>query len=243
MKGRTAVLVVVLVVGLGAGVGIRAASSSGPSAKEPPHLITVSGTATVTTPPDEAVVTLGVSSQGTDGSTAFQANATKMKAIMRALQQSGVASADISTTGLNLNQHTKDAGTPQQTTVFTAQNEVQVTIHDLTKVGTAISAAIAAGASNVRNVQFQLSDPTAVSQRALAQAVDGARSKAEAMAKTAGASLGPIVSMRQETGGQPYYRNFAYNALGVAGAGMAAPISPQNIQTQATVTATWQLNG
>jgi uncharacterized protein YggE len=244
MKGRdVAIVAVVLVVGLATGAGLKIADShASTQAKDPARLITVSGTATLNTAPDEALVTLGVSSQGATGSDAFAANASKMSSIMKALKQDGVQPSDIQTMNVSLNQRTINRGTPQEQTFFVAQNTVQVTVRELTQVGKIISDAVGAGATNVNNIQFQLSDPTKVEQAALAQAVKGAEVKASSMAKTANASLGGVVTLRETTNYQPYVYHGYDAKLAQSGAGLApAPISPGNVQTEVTVTATWSL--
>ena len=243
MRTRIAVLVVVLVVGVVAGCAIRLTTASEPTGKEPAHLITVSGTATVSTAPDEAVVSLGVHTQGADPDIAFGDNARKMAQVMKALTAAGIADQDVETTGIRLDQHTKNRDTPQETTFFVAEEQVDVTIHDITKIGDVIDQAVSAGASNVHDIRFQLSKPDEARQEALTQAVEGAKTKAEAMARTAGASLGEMISVREEA--NPNERNYERVSYGyVHGVAVAAtPITPQQVQTQVIVTATWALEG
>jgi uncharacterized protein YggE len=236
----TCVLLVGLLVGWGV-TNVAAGHASAP--QQPSHLVTVSGTATVSTAPDEAKVSIGVRSQGADTQSAFQANSTTMTAVMKGLAQQGVAKSDAQTTNVNLYKQTVNRGTPQETQVWVAENQVEVTIRDLTKTGDIIDAAVAAGATDVGGIQFQLSDPNAARMKALDQAVRNAQGKASAMAAAAGSTVGEVVTIREQTEqryGQPLY------AFGSAQAGMPAPttpVSPGNVQTQVTVTAVYQLVG
>jgi hypothetical protein len=102
--------------------------------------ITVSGTATVGTRPDEAVVDLGVRSEAEDGAAAMEANATKMSAVLEALAEAGVGQQDTGTTGLSLERRTLDRGTSRERTVFVAHNAIEVTITDLEATGSVIDA-------------------------------------------------------------------------------------------------------
>lgn len=201
----------------------------------------MSGTATVSTKPDEAVIELGVRSQAADGQTAMQANAAKMSAVLKALGGVGVSRQDIETTRVSLDRSILARGTPHEQVLYVAQNVVRVTITDLDRVGAAIDAAVGAGADSVHDIRFQVSNPTEVRRRALQQAVRGARAKADAMAEAAGARVSGVISIREQ--GSPYQVGFDQAVPAALGAG-GTPIVPQHeIQTRVTVSVVWSLSG
>ena len=70
-----------------------------------------------------------------------------------------------------------------------------VSTFDLNKVSPIIDALVQAGANNISNVQFSLRDPDAIEAKVLDKAIRKARSKAQAMATSAGVTLGPSQSI------------------------------------------------
>jgi uncharacterized protein YggE len=63
------------------------------SAASPARTITVTGTGTVTTVPDRAEFSFGVTSQARTASAALAANAAEMRKVIAALKDAGVAAA------------------------------------------------------------------------------------------------------------------------------------------------------
>src|SRR5436309_9288780 len=180
MRGKTPLVLVSVVAVAAIVVAIVATAASGESTPAPARakIITVTSTATVDSTPDEAVFDLGVHSQDADSATAFTQNAVAMKRVLDGLKKAGVASSDIRTLRVSLERHTENRGQPNEQVVAVATNSVEVTVHDLSKVGDVIDAAVQAGADNVNDIKFQLSDETKARTAALAQAVKGARAKA-----------------------------------------------------------------
>lgn len=230
-----AAVVVATVVGFSA----NALASSGGGSSGPNRQITVSGTATVSTRPDEAVVDLGVRSEAAESAAAMEANATKMAAVLVALADAGVEKQDIATIRVSLDRRTVDRGTKHERTVFVAQNTVEVTITNLDNAGPVIDTAVKAGADQVQDIRFQVSNPTEVRRQALQQAVRGGRAKADAMAAAAGAHVGGVISIREQGNSYPE----AYDQRLMLGAVAAAtPIVPtRDIETRVTVSVVWSL--
>jgi hypothetical protein len=238
MRDRTGwVWPVVVAVALVAGFAANAVASSddGPA---PRRHVTVSGTATVTARPDEAVVDLGVRSEADDGAGAMEANATKMTAVLEALSEAGVARGDVETTRISLDRVTLDRGTANERTVYVARNAVQVTIADLSAAGDVIDAAVAAGADEVRRIRFQVSDPTQVHREALEEAVRVSRAKADAMAGAAGARVSAVVSITEEGRELSSRGRLAYTA---ALAADTPVVPPREVEASVSVTVVWSL--
>jgi uncharacterized protein YggE len=221
------------------GLGANALASSDGGASAPRRLVTVTGTATVSTRPDEALVDLGVRSEGADAEAAMQASAAKMTAILGALADAGIARSDIETTNVSLGRSTLDRGKPSERTVYVAQNTVQVTITDLANAGKAIDAAVSAGANEVHDIRFQVSNPSEVQRQALQEAVRTAREKADAMASAAGAQVDGVVSIREQSNPVPQSYNQAFAMAAVPAATPIVPI--HEIQTRVVVSVVWSL--
>jgi uncharacterized protein len=242
-RGWMVALAAVVVVAIVAVVAVEAAANgdaSTGSGSPPPHSITVTSTASVQTAPDEAVVTFGVHAQAADASSALDANAASTNQVIAALQSAGLKKADLETTNVDLSGRTLNRGKPNETKVYVASSTIDATIHDLPSVGDVITAGVRGGANEVRGVRFQVSDQAAARERALTAAVNGAREKADAMAKAAGTQVDGVIDI-QEQGAQtrPYFAPYAHEA------GAAAPsvqvLPPRTLPTQVTVQVTWEL--
>ena len=198
--------------------------------------ITVSGTATITAQPDEALVTLGVHTQAGNAQATLEENAAKMTRVLDALHNAGLSADDLATTNVNLYPMYGSDG--QNVTGYQADNQIQATIHDLAKVGNVIDAAVSAGANVASGVMFQVSDQNQGQGQALAHAIANANTKADAMAAAAGAAIGEVVTINESTTAAPTpYPMYA----GAADAAASTPIQPPTIETQVSVNVTWAL--
>jgi uncharacterized protein len=202
--------------------------------------VSVTGTATLRSTPDEAVVSFGVQTESSSAEDAMRENGTRMLSVLRALADLGVKDGDISTTGVNLYPTYGSNGT--SISAYQASNQVSVTFHDLGLIGRAIDAAVKAGANLTNGVMFQMSPANRGSEQALAAAVADARSKASAVAVAAEAQLGQVVTV-SETGTPPIYPPMPYVGAMSASAGAEAPtpVNPPTLETQVSVQVTWEL--
>jgi uncharacterized protein len=210
--------------------------SSAPSTSD--RTVTVNGTATITAKPDEAVISLGVQTQANTAQAALADNAVKMTALIASLTDNGVDKNDIATSYVSIYPTYGNNGS--DITGYQASNEVDVTIHDISKVGGVIDDAVKAGGNLSNGITFKLSDENQGVNQALAAAVANARSKAETLAGAGDAQLGQVVTIQEGSAATPpiyYGRDFA-----TAGAAEAStPISPPTLETQVSVTVTWSL--
>jgi hypothetical protein len=232
---------VVAGVVLGAVVALQLPSSAqvSPSGGTSQRSVTVTGTATIKASPDEAVISLGVQTQANTAQGALSENATKMTAVLAALADQGIAKDDIATSYVSLYPTYGQNG--QEVTGYQAQNQIDVTVRDLSKVGRVIDAAVGAGANLTNGITFQLSDQNQGVNQALADAVKSARDKAETLAAAGNASLGDVITIQEGT--PPVYPPITYDRAFAAGAASTpTPIEPPTIQTQVTVTVTWALS-
>ncbi len=199
--------------------------------------VTVSGTATIRSMPDEAVVTLGVHTQAPTAEEAMRQNAAQMSDVIASLLDEGLKQNDIATAWINLWPSYSDSGL---TIVgYTAENQVNATIRDMGKVGRIIDRAVEAGANLTNGISFQISDESQGRDQALQAAVEDARHKAEVLATAGGATLGQVVTISELTAPSPppIYYDRAVEAAGAA----TTPVSPPTIETQVSVTVVWAL--
>jgi hypothetical protein len=205
------------------------------------HTVTVSSTATISTKPDEAVVTFSVHTQDADSTVALNENARIMNDILAAMTSLGIEQKDMETTNISLSPQTINRGKPDEATVYNASTTLEVKIHDFDVIGPAIQKGVAAGATSVKGVRFQVADPVGVKTRALQAAVVSAREKADALAGAAGTAVTGVIQIHE--GGspavpQPYFAQVGY---AVADAHLAV-VPPHDITTKVSISVIWSIS-
>jgi uncharacterized protein YggE len=116
---------------------------------------------------------------------------------------------------------------------------VQVKIRDLSTVGSVIDAAVQAGADSVNDVRFQLANPNEIRTDALTQAVTGARTKADALARAAGTEVVRVVTIDEQNYRAPVYRAAVPAALEAA---IATPVvPPDSLEVTETISVVWEI--
>lgn len=199
-------------------------------ASQPSGGITVTGTGTVESTPDQAQFSLGVDSSGSSASAALAADSEQMRRVLAALFAAGVAKKDVQTQDVSVSR-----GYPDENS-YSASNSVSVTIRDLAKAGSVLDAATHAGANNVYGPTLTRSNQDELQAKALRQAVDAARAKARVLADAAGVQLGRVTAITEDGGeAMPVYE------AALARRAPSAPVEPGKQQTSATVRVTFAI--
>ena len=185
--------------------------------------------------PDLAVIRLAVETTGTEAARAGQDNAARMSSLHQALEMAGIPAQDIATTGYSIRSEPRAQERPpkERGPGFVARNGIRVTVRALDRLGATIDAALAGGANQVDDVAFRLADDRTLRQKALALAVERARSQAQAMATAAGGKLGPLIELSSLAGRGEGPQMFAARAAGT-------PIGPGDIVLVEQVVARWR---
>jgi uncharacterized protein YggE len=166
-----------------------------PATPENARRVTVHGAATIPVTPNRVSFSAGVETIAATPSAAFRANSAKVQRLIAALKERGVEDEQMQTSYLDMSSLSV-RGRVQAT--FRVSNRVTVTRDDPGTVGDLIEAAVAAGANDVGGVQFFVGERSAFEKRGLDLAFEDARSKAEALARKAGMSVGPVVSLTDQ---------------------------------------------
>ncbi len=202
----------------------RSALAADPTTNE--HVISVTGTGKVSVKPDVADVRLGVQVQRDTAKAAREAAAQAMNAVIAALKGLGIADEDIQTSWIDVSPVYDYGSNSPRITGYQVTNIVSVHVRDINQVGDVIDSSIAAGATTVNGVSFDVSDRTAAENQAREAAVNDARSHADALASAAGVTITGVqtISETSYTTPWPYY--------GVADAvkGEPAPSAPTPVQ-------------
>jgi len=184
--------------------------------------VTVTGEATVSVPPDTAVIRIGVSSLEKTAREAGEANAKQMTAVLAAIKASGIAERDIQTSRLSLQPQYDPNKGGTRLTGFQANNQVTIRIRDIDSLPTVLDRAIAAGANEMSGIEFVVSEQSKLLDQARDEAIADARRKAELYAKAAGAKLGQVISISTDTASDvPAGTVTVLNAGGGGGGGSA----------------------
>jgi uncharacterized protein len=190
--------------------------------------MTVTGQASVMTTPDIATVTLGVTSQMSSAGQAMAANKAALTAVLSQLTAAGIAPSDLQTSQLQLNPMWRNDQNDAASVIsgYVASNMVRVLVRDLDKMGTVLDAAVATGANTLNGLEFALSDPRPAQDAARTATVQDAMARAKVLAKAAGVTLGPVVTISENADfGMPMMKSMASEATPIAAGEIAVTAS------------------
>jgi uncharacterized protein len=197
--------------------------------------ITVSATGSVKAVPDRAGFTFGVTTNGSTSEAALDANSKRMRGLVAALKSAGVRDSEIKTESVSVSERVSPTG--ERAEGFTAQNSVSVEL-EADRAGAIVDLAVANGATNVYGPTFEQSDRDARYNAALANAVEQARAKAEALAAAANVALGDVTRVIE--GGEP--GPVVFEAASRAKAAPDTPVEPGAEEITAAVTVTFAVS-
>lgn len=216
------------------------ASAQDPTEKEAPPSIRVTAEATVTAPPDEALIEIGVVTQAEEAKTAAAENARSLDAVRGEVRKLLASKAQLQTIGYSVRpnyRYPKEGGEPK-IVGYTATNVLQVKTDQLDQVGAVVDAATQAGSNHIQRLQFRLKREDTVRAEALRQAAVTARAKADAIASAL--DLRVVRVLRVEEGGPvavPIVRA-AQRPLAEASARVPTPVEAGTLDVRATITLT-----
>jgi uncharacterized protein YggE len=213
------------------------------AAAGPANTVTVSGQATVTSPPDEAVIGLTVQNDAATAPDAMNATSVQSKQMLDRLKSDGIPDSAIQTSSITLYPvRTYDPTTGKETlTGYRAQNSVQVTVKDAPTVAKVLAAGVETGATLVSGPDWRLKEDSQAANAALKQAVANAQTKAETLAAAAGGSLGQVLVMNEGSVQVPVTPVFSAAGATDSSKVVQPPVSSGNLDVTATVTVTYAL--
>lgn len=160
--------------------------------------IQVSGTAVVNVKPDRALIQLGVQSNGRSAKEAQANNTATINKVIKALIALGIESKDIATDWYTIEPLYEDYDS-LHIKGYRIYNVIAITIRDVDKANDAIVAAFQAGANQVVDLEFYTSELRKYRDQARKMAMKAASEKAKALAQTAGADTGCVLSINENT--------------------------------------------
>ncbi|HJQ19775.1 MAG TPA: SIMPL domain-containing protein [Gemmatimonadaceae bacterium] len=206
----------------------------------PPQIVT-SGQGEVRLAPDKATISVGVQTRAATAADAAAQNSRKQRAVIDAIRARGVDATQIGTSGFAVIPETRyDKDQTPRTVSYLVSNVVTVELRRVDQVGAVIDAALAAGANQINSLDFGLSSADSARRVALSTAVSRARADAEAMARAAGGSLGPLIELTAADLYVPPPRPVAMVMRAEAAQDTSVPVEAGQETVRASVTARWQ---
>lgn len=195
---RTPWIAVLMVASMLAAAGVVSA------AEVPLRLVSVTGAGEVKAQPDMAFLTLGVEARRptlAEARTEVNAAVERVLALTRELK---IEPKFVDSTRLQVQPDYRwdEKSSIQVLLGYVVSRQVDVELHDLDRLGTLLEKSVSAGMNQVGGARLDSSQRKELERAALTQAVDDARLNAEALARAAGARLGPVQSL-STTGTMP----------------------------------------
>jgi uncharacterized protein YggE len=235
----TTALLAALALALVALAGCGVVGTTTTTAGAATNTVTASGAGATQAVPDTAEMSFGVTTTSPNAKSALDEASKSAAQIAAALKKQGIAEEDIQTQDVSVYPQTVDQNGKQVITGYQASLSVRVKVRDIAKLGEVISAANAAGATNISGPMFTIDDPAPARAKAIEEAVADARKSAEAMARAAGKSVGAVLSMSSsDVGSVP---GPMYSTSDMAGAVKNVPIEPGQLDITASVVVVFEL--
>ena len=207
---------------------------------EPPVVVT-NGQGVVRVAPDRATLSMAAEGRARSPREAQLQSATLMTAVQKALQDARIPKDAIRTTGYDLQQEYDYVNGKQVSRGYIARNSIEVRVDEIERAGDVLDAAVAAGATSVGGIQFDLKDRDKVEREALRLAVADARARADAAASGAARTVDRVLRIEESRATvsppMPQFRMVA----AAAEAAPQTPIAAGQIEVRAEVTLTASL--
>lgn len=196
-------------------------------------MIEVVGEGRIATAPDQAIITLGVITEGQNLEAAQKENNEKIANIIRSLLALGIPKENIKTSEYRIDTQYDYVEGRQIFRGYRITHLLQITINQVALTGRVVDTAVSQGANTISNIQFAVSKPEAIYNRALSLAYNDSLLKATTLASTMGVALSKVPASVQElTQGSvapvPYQADMRVKSA-------ATPIQPGEVEIVARV--------
>lgn len=207
------------------------------------RMISLSASGTVKATPDMASISTGVTSEGQTAQDALSKNTDAMTKVVDTLKGAGLEPKDIQTTDFSVSpiyERKKDEEAAF-ITGYGVNNNVNITVRDIDKLGDVLDKVVRAGANQIGSISFGIAEPEKMKDEARKLAMKNAIDNAKLYAETAGVELGPVIKIT-ESGS---YTPRPYRAMAAAAPMMAeakqVPVEGGTMSVEAKVEVTWEL--
>ena len=174
---------------------LQAQDNIAPLTTQGPQIV-VTGHGEIKVSPDRATIQISVQTRAPTASEAAAQNATKQQAVLSALKSLGLSNDQLSTVNYQVYPEQRyEQGKDPVISGYNVTNTIVADIRRLDQVGKVIDAALSHGANLISSLQFYSSNTQAARRSAIGSAIEMARADADAAARAAGGSLGPLLEV------------------------------------------------
>jgi uncharacterized protein YggE len=169
------------------------------------RMIRLSALGSVKARPDAAQIGVGVATEGETAQNAIEQNRSAMTRAVAEITKAGVEEGDIQSVDFMVHpryQRSKD-GTSATISGYRVVNSARITARNLSRLGEILDRVVAAGSSQIDRIELIISDPAKLLDEARKQAIANAKRKAELYAEAAGAQIGEVISIDEQTVSRP----------------------------------------
>jgi uncharacterized protein YggE len=223
-----------LVTALGVAALAAAPAAAQPAREPAPPAVIVSGKATVKRAPDLAFVSFATESRAARPDQAQKDNAAAMDKVRKTLAAEGIPDEAIQTTSFNLREDVDFVNGKRVPRGYVVTNAIEVRVDPIARLGALLDKVVAAGATSVAGVRFDLKDRGGVEREALRLAVADARARADAAASGGNARV-VRVHVIEEQGAADVPRPMMRMEMAMAADAPQTPVAPGEIEIVATV--------
>lgn len=162
--------------------------------------VNVSGEGTIRAQPDQATVRFGIVTRAETAEQARSRNATAAKNAMNAVRALDVPEENMQMQALRL--QPRREYNPQTETYerkgYEATRQVAVQVDRLEILPQVVAEVVQGGANRLEGIEYELSNRSEIRDEALKKAAEAARSKAQLLATTLNARLGPVHQINEQ---------------------------------------------
>lgn len=249
--GVLSILILTLAVSIASGIPAKIKNEV-PGAK---NTITVVGNGEVFAKPDLALANFSVVTEAKTVTDALSENTKKMNAVIDFIKKQGVEEKDLKTTNFSIFPRYEFVSESRPDLIYPSplgkrvlagyevQQSLEVKIRDMSKIGSIIEGASAAGANQLGNLQFTIDNEDNLKKEARQKAIEKAKDRAKELAGQLGIRLGKITDFTESGGGMPIFF-MAEKSLGIGG-GDEVPsptIEPGENKIEVQVTVTYEIH-
>ncbi len=205
-------------------------------------VVALSVTESVSLDPDIANLSAGVTTVAPTAVEAMRQNAQQMSRVIDRIEALGIDEDDIQTSGVNLNaEYDYDQQSREQVfRGYRVMNRVNVVLRDIQRTGPVLDALVAAGATDLGGIGWDVDDPAPAIEQARQAAFATARQRAQNYARLSGYENIRLLEISENvTSGRPM--PMMREVARAVSADASTPVRPGQVETGITVNFSFEM--
>lgn len=210
--------------------------------KTPLRSIRLDATGSVKAKPDMAQITLGVASEGDTARAALDQNNAATARVIDVLKQSDVTPEDIQTVDFSVRPRYEPNKGSDKTAIingYRVVNLLRITVRNLNRLGEILDKAVTQGSNEIGGIMFDVAEPAKLLDEARKRAMENAKARASLYAAAAGASLGRVLTVDEQSVSP--WRPRTYGATRMDAKAVEVPIQSGEAELQVQISVMWEL--